>query len=54
MTLTKNVIFIVIAAIIFFVAFMMGYGVIIDKQPLEETVGLISLGLCVFAIGHLP
>lgn len=53
MTLTRNALLIAIAAVIFFVVFLMGYGVIFEKQPGEELLGLVGLGSFFFTIGHL-
>lgn len=53
MTLNRNAILIAIASIIFFVVFLMGYGVIFEKQPGDELLGLVGLGSFFFALGHL-
>lgn len=53
MTLNRNAVLIAIAALVFFVVFLMGYGVIFEKQPGEELLGLVGLGSFFFALGHL-
>lgn len=53
MTPTVQRILIGIAALVFFIVFLMGYGVIIEKQSGEELIGLFGLGSFFFALGHL-
>ncbi len=54
MPATRGTFCLIASAIVFFLAILMCFGIVIDKATVEEILGTISLGSLLFVVAHLP